>query len=86
VIELTEIQQKTLDALANGPLTCTELGEILWPDRRSLSADRQSWARPAGKVLHSLKKLGLVKDKWLRSSLVSSDTKLKWVLCNDNQD
>jgi hypothetical protein len=51
--------RRILEMLATGPKSCTEIGEELWSKR---SCNRQSFARPAGKLLHRLKRLGLVEQ------------------------
>lgn len=42
----------------HGPQSCTQIGEQLFDGNRT----RQAYARPAGKVLHSLKRKGLVEQ------------------------
>jgi predicted transcriptional regulator len=42
----------------HGPQSCTQIGEQLFGGKR----DRQAYARPAGKVLHSLRRKGLVEQ------------------------
>lgn len=55
---LTDTDAKALAVLAShGPCSCTELGELVWTENRT--RNRQSWARPAGKALHRLRRLGL---------------------------
>jgi hypothetical protein len=45
-----------------GPMTCTEIGEELWGGKRK----RQTYARPAGRALHRLKRKGLVRETIFR--------------------
>jgi len=54
---LTETQQAVLRLLQEMK-TCTAVGETLWHKLRGRT--RQSYARPAGKVIRGLEKLGLV--------------------------
>ena len=42
----------------HGPQSCTQIGEQLFGGKRN----RQAYARPAGKVLHSLRRKGLVEQ------------------------
>jgi hypothetical protein len=53
---VTETDEAVLKLLANGNMTPTEIGETLWGGRRN----RQAYARPAGKVLHRLQRMGKV--------------------------
>lgn len=65
---LTEIQQRTVEALKQAGkhgLTPTELGEVLWPEKRFVN--RQAFALPAGKVLKPLVEAGEVQEKWVQS-------------------
>ena len=56
---VTATQHKALQFVhEQGPCSCTELGEDLWRGNRH--CNRQSYARPAGRVLHALARLGLV--------------------------
>lgn len=55
----TESDLRALEILGE-PRTCTELGEILWDHGRR--RNRQSWARPAGKVLARLVRVGWVHE------------------------
>lgn len=54
---MTVTDEAVLALLATGNMTCTEVGETMWGRR---GKGRQSYARPAGKVLHRLKRLGKV--------------------------
>lgn len=44
-----------------GGLTCTEIGERLWGQS---NVHRQSYARPAGKLLWIARRRGLVLQRW----------------------
>lgn len=46
-------------AFLSTPQTCTELGEHLWSHRK-VFVNRQSWARPAGKIIQRLVREGKV--------------------------
>ena len=53
--------QRLVSLLREHPgLTCTEIGEHLWPTRKN---NRQTMARPAGKLVSLAKKAGLVKER-----------------------
>jgi hypothetical protein len=57
---LGEADQRALAILRErGPLPCSQLGEALW-GRRGAGNCSCPWARPAGRLLHRLLKLGLV--------------------------
>lgn len=43
-------------------LTCTEIGESLWPGNRT--ALRQSYARPAGRLAKRAIEAGVVREGW----------------------
>lgn len=61
-MKLSPIEKKALELLAT-PQSCTSLGELLWlfdDQKRRISAMRQSYARPAGKIVKKLRGLGLV--------------------------
>ena len=54
---LSKTDSDVLSRLASlGPQSCTEIGEHVWGGKRN----RQCYARPAGRVLHRLKRAGLV--------------------------
>lgn len=61
MIDSISKDKKTLLLLAkyNG-LTCTQLGEELWVTPHG---NRQSWARPAGKILARLRGMGYTMRK-----------------------
>ena len=60
-VKITDTERKALELLRQmRSLTCTELGEEMWGTRYRV---QQAYARPAGKVLHGLKRRGLV-DKF----------------------
>lgn len=53
------LESRVLELLKQrGPQSCTQIGEELFDGNRN----RQAYARPAGKVLHSLKRKGLVEQ------------------------
>lgn len=57
---MTDHDQRALAIIKqHGPLSCTVLGDHLFADSER-RAKRQSWARPAGKVIARLVKAGLV--------------------------
>lgn len=63
--DLTPTQASALAILTDhGPCSCTELGELLWTENRR--RNRQAWARPAGKVLRALERLGLAEQRRTR--------------------
>ncbi len=43
--------------LKQGPMTCTQVGAMLWGRE---GRKWQAYARPGGKILHHMKRLGLV--------------------------
>ena len=57
---------KETEALAflREPHSCTELGEHLWA-KRGPGVNRQSYARPAGKLIKRLLAKGLVVRAWV---------------------
>ena len=57
---MTFLSVIALEKLAERPLTCTELGEALWGWGGKRHVNRQSYARPAGKVIQRLVRDGLV--------------------------
>lgn len=57
---MSETEERACEILINGPHTCTELGEKMWPNNRH--GPRQSHARIAGKVIRGLMKKGEVKQ------------------------
>lgn len=63
----TEIEVKALEVL-RVPRTCTELGECLWGiyngNKRQKRTNRQSYARPAGKIVKRLMDAKLVERAW----------------------
>ena len=50
--------------LKNGSMTCTNLGVQLWGKHYR---NPQSYARPAGKLLHIMKRMGLVETFYDKS-------------------
>ena len=65
--ELSKVEILVLKLLKK-PMTCTEVGEMLWGGKRN----RQSYARPAGAIIVRLRKAGLVSrvfpDGWSQRS------------------
>lgn len=55
------------DTFEGKPFTCTMLGERLFDGTRT----RQAYARPAGKVLHRLKRKGYVREDYTYIGLLS---------------
>jgi hypothetical protein len=53
----TETILAAISHLKGGPLTCTQMGSALWgkPYRKW-----QAYARPGGRILHRMKRMGLV--------------------------
>ena len=45
-------------------LCCTEIGESLWG---TANVNRQSYARPAGKLVAAASRVGLVREAWEKS-------------------
>lgn len=54
--------KKTIEFLKCRSSTATEVGEMLYPEY--VKSNRQSLARPAGNVLNTLRKLGIVKRRY----------------------
>ena len=54
---MTNIEKEALEHLARRPRTCSEIGSLLWgrPHRKP-----QAFARPGGRLLHRMKREGLV--------------------------
>jgi hypothetical protein len=61
------ILDRALQILAE-PCTCTELGERLWRDGSRRRVNRQSYARPAGRIVRRLVDAGLVTRAYPRGS------------------
>lgn len=58
---VTPIQWKVLRQLEKrGPQTCSSVGDMLWGN---VFRHQQVWARPAGKILHSLQRKNLVESR-----------------------
>jgi hypothetical protein len=76
--ELTAIESRALGLLSKRPMNCTELGEALWSTGR---VNRQSYARPAGKIIQRLVRAGLVRrvfpDGWLKRSALYQAATIK---------
>lgn len=53
---------KTIKFLKSSSRTATEVGEMLYPEY--MKSNRQSLARPASNVLHTLRRLGLAKRRY----------------------
>jgi len=75
-LTLTETDIKALRLLKE-PLTCTELGEQMWTGARQ-NSPRQTYARPAGKVIQRLKRAKLV-----RCTSRDRDRRVAWVQVKD---
>lgn len=54
-----EAIRKVIEELKGKPRTCTEIGSLLWgkPYRKW-----QAYARPGGRILHRMKRMGLVEQ------------------------
>lgn len=72
---LSLVERKALETLADGPLSCTELGERLFSSACQSNPPRQAFARPAGKLLHRLQRLGLTDYRWYGRG---RDRRCKW--------
>lgn len=78
---MTESQREMLALLTPEPQRCAGLGERLWHHGRGNQASGTStcpWARPAGKVLRHLEKLGYAKQK----QIYADGGALGWVITN----
>ena len=53
------VEQLVMLLKARPGLTCTQIGETLWPTGK---ANRQSYARPAGKLAKRAKEDGLIRE------------------------
>lgn len=73
---MSETDRKALAELVT-PKTCTEVGEALWAGKGA-NCTRQSFARPAGKIIKRLVAAGLA--QWTtRGSLVNDRKRLVYV-------
>ena len=62
-IEVSEIELRAIALLRkHGPMTCATLGSLLWPEIRRGNCSCPM-ARPAGSLLHRLRKRGLVERR-----------------------
>jgi hypothetical protein len=65
---LTHIEKRALAFLATGPKTCNDLGSELWYGVRTHGGGSSNpFSRPAGRLLHRLLRMGLVRKKWNES-------------------
>lgn len=65
---LTTTQLAALKLIAKlGPISCANLGDYLWGINKSSSNCSCPFARPAGKVIAGLMKLGLVERYRMRN-------------------
>lgn len=58
--------RKTIEFLKSEGRTATEVGEMLYPEY--MKSNRQSLARPASNVLHTLRRMGIAKREYDRES------------------
>ena len=72
------LERRVLEILDGGPSSCTAIGEALWRNG-STRCPRQAFARPAGKLLHAMKRRGLVENKPTRTG-----RKLRWLWHRSN--
>jgi len=64
------------DSFGGEPFTCTMLGESLYRDSiAAASRNRQCYARPAGRVLRRLEKMGYVERNYTWVSVLSKMTR-----------
>lgn len=62
---MTDIEQRVMELLKERPCSCTEIGEHLWCRGRKA---RQSYARPAGKIIKRLIEAGIVREHYPRQA------------------
>lgn len=65
---LTPVEKRALAYLASGPKTCNDLGSHLWYGVKTHGGSSSNpFSRPAGRLLHRLLRMGLVKKVWNES-------------------
>lgn len=69
---LTDIEKRALAYLATGPKVCSDLGAHLWYGVRTHGGGSSNpFSRPAGRLLHRLERLGLVRKVWNESGRIA---------------